>query len=60
MQQHAAAKGAIAKVTGPGDLLPVSETTFTAYLHSALKIRDQMLVVNDSCKYVVVGQEPDF
>src|SRR5208282_1677463 len=32
-----------------GDLLPVSETTFTAYLHSALKIQDQMLVVNDSC-----------
>ena len=35
--------------TRPGDLLPVSETTFTAYLHSALKIQDQMLVVNDSC-----------
>ena len=33
----------------PGDLLPVSETTFTAYLHSALKIQDTMLVVNDSC-----------
>jgi hypothetical protein len=31
--------------TPPGDLLPVSETTFTAYLHSALKIQDQMLVV---------------
>ena len=35
--------------TRPGDLLPVSETTFTAYLHSALKIQDQMLVVDDSC-----------
>ena len=35
--------------TRPGDLLPVSETTFTAYLHSALKIQDTMLVVNDSC-----------
>ena len=35
--------------TPPGDLLPVSETTFTAYLHSALKIQDQMLVVNGSC-----------
>jgi hypothetical protein len=35
--------------TPPGDLLPVSETTFTAYLHSALKIQDPMLVVNDSC-----------
>src|SRR6202043_3573214 len=35
--------------TPPGNLLPVSETTFTAYLHSALKIQNQMLVVNDSC-----------
>ena len=35
--------------TPPGDLLPVSETTFTAYLHSALKIQDTMLVVNNSC-----------
>ena len=33
----------------PSDLLPVSETTFTAYLHSALKIQDTMLVINDSC-----------
>ena len=33
----------------PGNLLSVSETTFTAYLHSVLKIQDQMLVVNDSC-----------
>ena len=35
--------------TRPGNLLPVSETTFSGYLHSALKIQNQMLVVNDSC-----------
>ena len=32
-----------------GNLPPVSETTFSGYLHLALNIQDQMLVVNDSC-----------